>query len=246
MIYFNKILPILVSPMGFVILLLLLGIFRRKIVMSLYAIIILVMLSLPIVSNFLVGELEKNYTLFSVNKLKKADVVVVLSGMVRTIQGADGLYYEFGEAVDRIQAGINIIKSNKANLMILTRGKLPWSVGVPEGEFLAKFAIENGISSKNIALTREVQNTDDEAKAIKEMLQSTDGTMILVTSAFHMPRAQRVFENQGLDVTPYPVDFLKDAGKLGVLNFFPTAAAFSRSNFFVREIIGRLYYPLKY
>ena len=78
------------------------------------------------------------------------------------------------------------------------------------------------------------------------MLQSTDGTMILVTSAFHMPRAMRVFENQGLDVTPYPVDFLKGAGKLDVLDFFPTAAAFSRSNFFVREIIGRLYYSLKY
>ena len=78
------------------------------------------------------------------------------------------------------------------------------------------------------------------------MLQSTDGTMILVTSAFHMLRAQPVFENQGLDVTLYSVSFLKGAQRLGVLDFLPTAVAFSKTNFFVRELIGRLYYLLKY
>ena len=31
--------------------------------------------------------------------------------------------------------------------------------------------------------------------------------VILVTSAFHMPRAQKVFQNQNLKVIPYPVDF---------------------------------------
>ena len=36
---------------------------------------------------------------------KEADAVVVLSGMVRTIEGEDGLAYEWGEAADRIFAG---------------------------------------------------------------------------------------------------------------------------------------------
>jgi uncharacterized SAM-binding protein YcdF (DUF218 family) len=54
--------------------------------------------------------------------------------------------------------------------LVLTGGKLPWSIGVPEGEYLRDVAIDLGISEKDILLTENVENTDQEAKAIKKLL----------------------------------------------------------------------------
>ena len=70
--------------------------------------------------------------------------------------------------------------------------------------------------------------------------------IILVTSAFHMPRAEKVFQNQNLKVIPYPVDFRSSEKKIDILDFLPQALAFQDSNFYFREIIGRAYYSLQY
>ena len=70
---------------------------------------------------------------------------------------------------------------------------MPWSVGIAEGEYLKELAIKYGVSEENIILTDEVQNTDQEAKAIKKILSNENARIILVTSAFHMPRARKSF-----------------------------------------------------
>jgi len=213
---------------------------------SIIGIFILIVCSLPIVSDKLVAYLESDYQLSKPFNIEPSDAVVVLSGMIRTINSKDGLDYEFGEASDRIFAGINLIKEKKAPKLILTRGKLPWSVGIPEGEYLKKIAIANGISENNILLTENVENTDQEAKAIKKLLSEDKTKVLLVTSAYHMPRAQKVFKAAGLNVVPFPVDFQKELSKITFMSFMPSANALSRTSFFVREMIGRVYYNLKY
>ena len=245
MIYLNKLLPIFASPLGLISFLIILGIFTKRTFYIVTALFFLWVTSLPIVSNSLLRFLERDYQVQTFNNVEDHDTVVVLSGMVRTIQDKGEVYYEFGEAVDRILAGISLIKDGKADRMILTRGQLPWSLGVPEGEFLSNFAEMNGVEAAKITLTRVVQNTDDEAKAIAELITSKE-KLILVTSAFHMPRARKVFENQNILVTEFPVDFLSGASELGILDFLPNASAFQNSSFFVREMIGRAYYSFKY
>jgi len=245
MIYLNKLLPIFASPLGLISFLIILGIFTKRMFYIVTALFLLWFTSLPIVSNSLLGFLERNYQVQTLDNVENHDTVIVLSGMVRTIQNNGEVYYEFGEAVDRILAGISLIKDGKADRMILTRGQLPWSLGVPEGEFLSNFAEMNGVEAAKITLTRVVENTDDEAKAIAELITSNE-KLILVTSAFHMPRARKVFENQNILVTEFPVDFLSVASKLGILDFLPNASAFKDSSLFAREMIGRAYYSLKY
>ena len=245
MIYLNKLLPIFASPLGLISFLIILGIFTKRMLYIVTALLLLWVTSIPIVSNSLLGLLEQNYQVQTLDNVEDHDTVVVLSGMVRTIQNNGEVYYEFGEAVDRILAGISLIKDGKADRMILTRGQLPWSLGVPEGEFLSNFAKMNGVEADKITLTREVQNTDDEAKAIAELITSNE-KLILVTSAFHMPRARKVFANQNILVTEFPVDFLSGASKLDILDFLPNASAFKDSSLFIREMIGRAYYSLKY
>jgi uncharacterized SAM-binding protein YcdF (DUF218 family) len=111
---------------------------------------------------------------------------------------------------------------------------------------LRDVAIDLGVPKKDILLTENVENTDQEAKAIKKLLLLDNPKIILVTSAFHMPRAQLVFEAAGINVIPFPVDFIIGAQKITFMNFIPSAGSFAATSFFVREMIGRTYYNLKY
>ena len=246
MIYLHKILPLIFSPLFFIITLIIFGLILSSKKISFAGVAILVIFSMPIVSGKLIAYLESDYELIKPSKVESADAVVVLSGMIKTIQTKNGLDYEWGEAADRIFAGIDLFKSNKAPVLILTGGKLPWSIGVPEGEYLRDVAIDLGVPKKDILLTENVENTDQEAKAIKKLLLLDNPKIILVTSAFHMPRAQLVFEAAGVNVIPSPVDFIVGAGKLTFMSFIPSAGSFASTSFFVREMIGRIYYNLKY
>ena len=246
MIYLHKILPLIFSPLIMIIVLIFVGLITSSKKISLIGVIILIVCSLSIVSDKLVAYLESDYQLSKPSNIASADAIVVLSGMIRTINAKEGLDYEFGEASDRIFAGISLFKEKKASELILTRGKLPWSVGIPEGEYLKEIAITNGISENNILLTENVENTDQEAKAIKKLLSEDKPKVLLVTSAFHMPRAQKVFEAAGINVVPFPVDFQKGLSKITFMSFMPSANALSGTSFFVREMIGRVYYNFKY
>ena len=206
----------------------------------------MVIFSMPIVSGKLIAYLESDYELIKPSKVESADAVVVLSGMIKTIQTKNGLDYEWGSAVDRFFKGIDLFNLDKAPILIFTGGKLPWSIGVPEGEYLRDVAIDLGVPKKDILLTENVENTDQEAKAIKKLLLLDNPKIILVTSAFHMPRAQLVFEAAGINVIPFPVDFIIGAQKITFMNFIPSANSFAATSFFVREMIGRTYYNLKY
>ena len=56
-----------------------------------------------------------------------------------------------------------------------------------------------------------------------------------------MPRARRVFEAARIKVIPFPVDFQIGVYNSTFIDFIPTAEAFWRTSFSVREIIGRVF-----
>ena len=246
MIYLHKILPLIASPLFLIFFLIILGTCLRSKKISLFGLLILFFCSLPIISKNSTAYLERNYTLQEASTMNKADAIVVLSGMVNPVKIGNTYKYEFGGGVDRILSGMDLFKNNKAPLLILTRGKLPWQLGVPEGEYLKEFAIKFGIPEKKILLTESVQNTDQEAKSVKKLLKKNDTKVILVTSAFHMPRAKKVFEAAGINTLPFPVDFHNKERKLTFIDFIPSANSFSINSRFIKEIIGRTYYKLKY
>ena len=245
MIYLHKILPLIFSPLMLVIGLIVLGIIFNLRKFSLIGIIILILSSLPIISNKFIAYLEKDYQPIEIADVENVDAIVVLSGMIRVIGDEENLKYEFTDSVDRFFAGLDLFNNNKSPILILTRGKMSWSLGIAEGEYLKELAIKYGVSEENIILTDEVQNTDQEAKAIKEIL-TEDAKIILVTSAFHMPRAEKVFKAANINLIPYPVDFQNSKSKTTMMDFIPSAGSLFDTSHFVREMIGRLYYNLKY
>jgi len=245
MIYLHKILPLIFSPLMLVIGLIVLGIIFNLRKFSLIGVIVLILSSLPIISNKFIAYLEKDYQPIEIAEIENVDAIVVLSGMIRVIGDEENLKYEFTDSIDRFFAGLDLFNNNKSPILILTRGKMPWSIGIAEGEYLKELAIKYGVSEENIILTDEVQNTDQEAKAIKEIL-TEDAKIILVTSAFHMPRAEKVFKAANINLITYPVDFQNSKSKTTMMDFIPSAGSLSQTSHFVREMIGRLYYNLKY
>ena len=245
MIYLHKILPLIFSPLMLVIGLIVLGIIFNLRKFSLVGIIVLILSSLPIISNKFIAYLEKDYQPIEIADVENVDAIVVLSGMIRVIGDEENLKYEFTDSVDRFFAGLDLFNNNKSPILILTRGKMPWSLGIAEGEYLKELFIKYGVSEENIILTDAVQNTDQEAKAIKKIL-TEDAKIILVTSAFHMPRAEKVFKAANINLIPFPVDFQNSKSKTTMMDFIPSAESLFDTSHFVREMIGRLYYNLKY
>jgi uncharacterized SAM-binding protein YcdF (DUF218 family) len=157
----------------------------------------------------------------------------------------DSTYIEWGDP-DRFFGGIALFKAGKAQKLIFTGGKISWDKAKKtEGDLLKEYAISNGIPSDNIFVTKDVENTEEEAIATKELI-SPSKKIILVTSAYHMYRAKMLFEKQGFIVKPYKVDY-KVAGnsKVTLMDLLPSAINLELTENGIRELIGRLFYLVK-
>lgn len=248
MLLINKILPMVVLPLGLSLWLLVAGmVFRRRLLIGV-GILVLGMFSMPVVGNSLMRAVEGWASRLPVRALHNADAVVVLSGMVNQIEGAP--LGEWGEAVDRFEGGIEVFRAGKAPVIVFTRGQVPWqSNAVPEGELLAKRAMLLGVPAKAILLTAIAGNTADEAVSAAKIFGVKSGgskKIILVTSAFHMRRAAMQFEKAGFHVERYPVDFqVGDKSDMTVLDFLPDPEGLAMSSKALREMIGWVFYFVK-
>ncbi len=245
----TKILPLIFSPLGIVLILLIFYIFSKKAKFVYSAFLLLFIFSNGIVSGSLWRFLEYPWKRLDYNVVDTADGIVVLSGGGILPVGRSKVI-EWTDP-DRFFAGINLYKAEKATKLIFTGGASPLSLNrPPEGDLYLNEAISMGIPRKDIFTTYRVFNTLQEAKAIKKLLNkelnSSQRKIILVTSAFHMKRAKRVFEKEGMNVIPYPVDFKttdKHSNALrNPLKWMPNATYLKKSSMAIREIIGRIIY----
>ena len=199
----------------------------------------------PCRCNFTFGVLEAGYQRQLASDAETADAIVVSSGMTRVIDSPNGYIHEWSEGVDRAFAGIALYKHNKAPLIVFTRGIMPWSRGVPEGEYLLTVAVDAGVPRSGITLTDAVANTEQEALSVAEILSAPAPSIILVTSAFHMARALMIFEDAGLEVQPFAVDFRTSGDGVTLIGFIPSSAAFAKFSAAIRALQGRAFYKLK-
>ncbi len=245
MIYLHKILPTFVLPIMLVIIVILIGLIKNKKKLIYIAIGVLYILSTPIFSNNIFKLVEGSEYRKPISAVDSADAIVVLSGMLEINELGDSSYVEWGDP-DRFFGGIALFKAGKAKKLIFTGGRMPWDkTKKTEGEVLREYAIGTGIASENIFVTTDVENTADEAVAVKKLISPSKG-IILVTSAFHMYRAQRLFEQQGFKVIPYKVDYKSERNKgITIFNFLPSAKYLKNVESGLRELFGRIVETLK-
>ncbi len=245
MIYLHKILPTFVLPIMLVIIVILIGLIKNKKKLIYIAIGVLYILSTPIFSNNFFKLVEGSEYRKPLSAIDSADAIVVLSGMLEINDVGDSTYIEWGDP-DRFFGGIALFKAGNAQKLVFTGGKMPWDKAKKtEGDVLKEYAISDGIPSNKIFITKNVENTADEAEAVKELIRPSK-KIILVTSAFHMYRAKRLFEKQGFIVIPYKVDY-KAAGSstVTVMDFLPSAGNLGMTESGMREILGRVFYKIK-
>jgi uncharacterized SAM-binding protein YcdF (DUF218 family) len=228
-----------------VIIVILIGLIKNKKKIIYIAIGVLYIISTPIFSNNFFKIIKGSEHRKPISAIDSADAIVVLSGILEINEVGDSTYIEWGDS-NRFFGGIALFKAGKAQKLIFTGGKMPWDKAKKtEGEVLKEYAISNGIPAEKIFVTKDVENTADEAVAIKELM-SPSKRIILVTSAYHIYRAKKLFGKQGFEVRPYKVDY-KTAGnrKVTLMDFIPSADNLELTETGIREIIGRLFYLIK-
>ena len=248
MIYLHKILPTFVLPIMLVIIVIFIGLIYNKKKLIYIAIGVLYVLSTPIFSNnffkLVEGSGHNDYRK-PISAIDSADAIVVLSGMLEINEVGVSIYIEWGDP-DRFFGGIALYKAGKAQKLVFTGGKMPWNkTKKTEGEVLKEYAISSSIPSEKILVTKDVENTAEEAVAVKELINPSK-RIILVTSSYHMYRAKRLFEKQGFIVIPYKVDYkVSGNNKITFMDFLPSAVHLELTETAIREFIGRLFYLVK-
>ncbi len=244
LLFLHKLLPVIALPLGFCIALILFALLFKKRWLAVVAVLILYLSSVPIVGDSLLKPLEDRFPRLEVADAPPVDAIVVLSGMLHKSRSNSGTL-EWSEAVDRFEQGIALMKAGKAPLLIFTGGRLPWSnQQITEGQELQGAALARGIPASSIIVTGEVGNTADEAKAVRKIAEERKlQRIILVTTSWHMPRAEYLFRTRGVPVLPFPTDYSTRYNEpFTVLDFLPQADALRNTETALRETYGRLYY----
>ena len=241
----SKILPLFLLPVGLCLILVLLGFIARLRWPFILSWLLLYVCSLGLVSQLLWRWLESPWIRLLVEDAPSADAIVVLSGGHHPAPGI--AHVNEWHDPDRFLAGVDLYRAGKAPLLFFTGGATPFYPGQPpEGERYLLEAERMGVPVDAMASTFPVVNTSQEASAIRLLLPN-NSRILLVTSAFHMQRAQRLMERQGLTVVPFPVDFHSRGSWAGSFwddptQWVPTASSLYSSSKALRELMGRFVY----
>lgn len=142
----------------------------------------------------------------------KIDGILVLGGAVDPAVSRTYGETVFNSSVARVLGGIALARRHPEAKLVLVAGEggfIP--VGLAESRATLGFILEEGIPRERILLEERSRSTHENAVYAKEMLQPAAGeSWVLVTSAYHMPRAVAAYEGVGWPVIPYPVDYRID------------------------------------
>lgn len=247
MYFLSKLLPLFVLPLGFSLILLVVGLARGRRRLVWAGVFVLLFSSNPMVGHFMIRSAEGWSVRRSPSEIAAGDAVVVLSAGRTLAPGPDSVS-EWNDA-NRFSAGTDLALGGKAPLLIFTGAAASSEAGAPtEGDLLAAQAKERGVAAERIVVTPLVLNTADEAREVATVLRARklpNPRVVLVTSAFHMRRAQQLFEQAGIVVDPFPVSFRSsDSGRITLFSFLPSVSALSQTQTALREFYGRAFYWL--
>ena len=243
--YLSKIVTFIIDPVFFILVVCFFGLIkgRRHKLLGLFVFVILYLVSTPIISNKMLSFLEHLEPPSKQNS--PYDAVIVLSGMVDLINSSDS-QIEFSGAVDRVLAGMEIVKEGKANYLIISGGDGALiQKGRSEALLLKRFAVKWGIREDRILVDADSRNTYENAlKTAKIIEEFRLSKLLLITSAFHMYRAHGCFRRVELDVDILPVDFATGNKVPDFRYFLPSSSALAQTSRVLHEFLGILVYGI--
>ncbi len=258
-VFFSKLLPLLVYPLGLTCLLLLLALvligkrpgWARGVIVA--ALAVLFLGSNQGMAIWVVQSLEWRYQ--PLQPIPTADVIVVLGGSTYAATPPRP-WVEVNEAGDRVLYAVRLYQQGKAPLLLFSGGRIDWrNGGPPEADDMAQIAIAMGVPRTDILQEPDSLNTYQNAVNVQAILRQQQlDRVLLVTSASHMPRAAAIFRKLGIDIIPAPTDYWVSEGTLAegrrtwqgrVLSTLPEAEALFRLTRALKEYVGFGVYRLK-
>lgn len=235
----------LLPPTNALLLLGLAGIYRKRrwaFGLALFAGLLMLAQSLPPVANGLMTTLEAQAGAVPSEPGKAQAIVVLGSGL-----SVNALEYGGDTANDRslIRLRYGAVLARRWQLPVLVTGGTPLNAERSEADAMSDILEQEfGVPVR----WRETQSRDtaDNAAMSAQLLKAAGiRRVVLVTQAFHMPRAQRLFEAAGLEVVPAPTDFkARQTKPLSPFDWLPQARALHNSYYALHEWLGIAWFDL--
>ena len=190
---------------------------------------------------------EKSDTL-RLDDLSDYSGLIVLGGSEDMKRSRAWAIPEYNQHAERIMVA-GIIAARHPHLQIVLTGGGAWidetETYSSEAAMSALVLADWGISPGRILAEERSRNTMENARFTFEAVQPKDEAWILVTSAFHMPRAERAFEMAGwTNITPLAVDHNSTPFPYGISPNLP--GHLKTANLILKETLGSLAYELIY
>ncbi len=250
---FKKILASLFSPLSLCIttiacgLLLLCFSKKQKIGKSLvtFGLILLIVSSYEGVSGRILRTLESQYPPINLSRVVahqnrgtaegSVKWIVVLAGGIAGDANSPYQIQISHHSRIRLMEGIRLHRMIPGSKIILTGG-IGFD-GRPEATTMSRVAMDLGVNRSDMVLEVEARDTKDHPLFVRDIVH--DDPFILVTSAFHMPRAVKLFAKQGLFPIPAPAgQWTPPLRFWSLVNFFPSAAGMRLAELAYHEYMG--------
>lgn len=257
--FLSKLLPVFVYPLGLACVLMVVSLglawwrSRWTALPIVLALGILVIATNPGVNTALLKSLEWQYV--PTGRLPRAEAIVILGGALK-FQEAPRRTLEVTEQGDRILYAATLYHDDRAPLIIASGGRIGWhGEEPPESEDMATLLDRLDVPQSAIIEEPRSINTYQNALYTKTILDEKGlNRILLVTSAFHMPRSVAIFEKLGIEVIPAPTDFYITDGSVtgtqrtlvgNILDLVPETGRLASTTAAIKEYIGILVYRLR-
>lgn len=149
-------------------------------------------------------------------------------------------------AADRLVKICILYKTHKIKKIIISGGSV-YKDEPKEANFLYKEFLLLGIPSEDLIIENKSRTTFENAAYTKHIVDSLklQPPFVLVTSAMHIPRAEKVFTRAGLQVVPFPANFRVINKKFNFDDYIiPKLNIINDWSALLKEVIGMAGYKL--
>ncbi len=194
-------------------------------------------------SYYLMGKLEQQFPAPALDEIEQVDAIVLLGGGMRG-DSRSGTLPDLNQYADRLVHAVYLHNAGKADYILLTGGSAAGARS--EARLMADILTVMGVSPESLILEEQSRNTRDNAVNSAQILRERDmHRILLVTSAFHMPRAFTLFDREGLEVMAAPTDFSRVIIKSTLPGGIPGVKNLYRTTLALHEIVGYQVYRLR-
>lgn len=242
-----KTLTALVYPAGFALVLLVMSLIfgllnakRVKWLCGVLAVLLLVVASNPLVAAWLAGALEQRYPQKELSEISRHDAIIVLGGGLR-IPLPPAQHTQISSGSDRLWYAVRLYRSGLADKIILSGGNVYAQPGLAsEAEYAAQLLQEWGVPQQAILPETGSRTTrQNQENTMLFLTENNIKSVLLVTSALHMPRAYALFKNTDIVITPASADVLvRSQNSPRLLSWIPSASALYLTTIALHEHYG--------